>query len=319
MTRTILVTGGLGYLGGRICHYLNTELGLAVRLTTTRDQVDIPGWASELDIRQLDMRDVTENKLSSVVDGVDAIIHLAALNAQQCEDDPAGARAVNVDGTQALMTSAARYGVDKFIYMSTAHVYRSPLSGHIDELVVPSSSHPYATTRLAAEEIVLGAKEVKGIVFRLSNATGAPMDEQVNCWMLAGLSLCRYAVIQNNLILSGDGSGLRDFICMSDVLRAVAHTLNQNSRDLGDGLFNIGQGRSITILSLAERIITIAERETGQRPSITFSGDVSGETHEPLHYICDKFTKTGFSINGDLDSELYEIFKFCQRKFGGAK
>ncbi len=314
MTKTVLVTGGLGYLGGRICHYLSAESN--IRLTTSRAEANVPDWASAMDIRYLDLRHNNAEKTSAVMDGVDAVVHLAALNAQQCAKDPADAIEVNVGGTQALVSAAIESGIDRFIYISTAHVYGAPLSGRIDETVRPSPKHPYALTHQAAEEIVLGAKGLDGVVLRLSNAIGAPMDEGVNCWMLAGPDLCRQAVTRNTLTLSGDGTEFRDFICMSDVVRVIAHVLQRSSHELGDGLFNVGQGNSISIKSLAETIVAIAKPITGSRPEIMLSGSGSIETNELLFYVNEKIGATGFSVTGDLKSELMDVLIFCSERYG---
>ena len=99
--------------------------------------------------------------------------------------------------TKRLVEAASRAGVKKFIYLSTAHVYASPLVGTITEQTLPNNSHPYASSHLAGESAVLNADErgvIQGVVMRLSNAYGAPMHKGVNCWMLVVNDLCRQAV-----------------------------------------------------------------------------------------------------------------------------
>jgi len=313
MIKTVLVTGGLGYLGGRICHHLSVELGLEVRLTTSRAQTEIPGWAANLDVRHLDLRENTSEYLSSIMEGVDTVVHLAALNAPQCEADPADAIVVNVGGTQSLVSTAVNSSVNRFIYISTAHVYGAPLTGRIDETTASRPSHPYAWTHRAAEDIVLGTKGLDGVALRLSNVVGAPMDEGANCWMLVGPDLCRQVAFNNQLTLSDDGSALRDFVCMSDVVKVIAHVMQLPKKDLGDGLFNVGKGRSMTIFDLAERIASAGERLTGKKPLIRVMGNPSSKSQVPFTYAIEKIIGTGFSFTDNYESELMETLQFCSK------
>lgn len=316
MIRKVLVTGGLGYLGGRLCHHLSAQLGLDVRVTTSRIDAEAGDWTSALDIRHLDLRQTNAEELASLLEGVDAVVHLAALNAQQCKANPVDAITVNIGGTQALVSAAAESGVNRFVYISTARVYGTPLSGRIDESVTPHPRHPYASTHREAEDIVLGTRDLGGVVLRLSNAIGFPMDERANCWRLVGPNLCRQAVESNHLTLLGDGSAMLDFICMSDAVRAIAHILELPDHALGDGLFNVSTGRSIPVIALAERIASVSERVLGTKPEISISKGSSGETQALHSYISDKIAGTGFLLKGDLDSELTETLLQCRKYFG---
>ena len=99
----LLVTGGSGYLGGRIVEYL-TQKGYSVRVGG---------------------RDIfTDRKsLESSCYGIKTIIHLAAMNAQDCAKDPETALIVNGLNSLRLLSAAEYMGVTKFLYFSTAHIY----------------------------------------------------------------------------------------------------------------------------------------------------------------------------------------------------
>ena len=190
MTKTVLITGGLGYLGGRIALHLASH-GRRVRLTTRRAETATPSWAAGMEVVGADFS--TDNDFSALCRDVDAIVHLAAVGAAQCADDPDLAERVNVTGSKDLFDAAGSAGVRRFIYASTAHVYGAPLAGVLDEDTPPRPAHPYAETHLAAEEIVLAGSGPEGVVLRFSNAIGAAADGEADCWMLAANDLCRQA------------------------------------------------------------------------------------------------------------------------------
>ena len=76
------------------------------------------------------------------------------MNAQNCVTDPVAALEVNAVATARLLQAAIRQGAKRFIYLSTAHVYGSSLSGVITEETCPASLCPYAASHRAGEDVV---------------------------------------------------------------------------------------------------------------------------------------------------------------------
>ncbi|MBC8337543.1 MAG: SDR family oxidoreductase [Alphaproteobacteria bacterium] len=315
MTKTVLVTGGLGYLGGRIALHLS-EQGhdpeFELRLTTRRNSEAVPPWAAGMEVAGADF--AAEKDFSALCLGVDTVVHLAALNAAQCANDPELAVRVNVTGTENLFDAAARAGVGRFIYVSTAHVYGAPLEGVLDENTPPRPAHVYAETHLAAEDIVLGGNGPMGIVLRLSNAVGVPADKEADCWLLAANDLCRRAATGNDLVLRGDGLDVRDFVALKDVCRAIEHFQSLDGDAVADRVFNIGGG-SMTILDMAERIAGRTAAMFGSRPNIRRKEADSGEKALRLDYRIDRLLGTGFTPGGNLDDEIDATLKFCRQTF----
>ena len=106
------------------------------------------------------------------------------MNSKECASDPISALLVNGVDTARLVKAASRTNVKKFIYLSTAYVYSSPLDGVITEQTCLKNIHPYATSHLAGEQSVLLAnqnQQLERVVFRLSNAFGAPVHKETNC------------------------------------------------------------------------------------------------------------------------------------------
>ncbi len=311
MSKTVLVTGGLGYLGGRIALHLAGQ-GHKVRLTTRRAAEDVSAWAAGIEVVNADFS--TDTDFGALCRDVDAVVHLAALNAGQCADDPELAIRVNVTGTRDLVEAAG--DAKHFIYVSTAHVYGAPLAGVINEDTPPPPPQPYYETQLAAEENVLAEDGPEGIVLRLSNAIGAPADAGADCWMLAANDLCRQAVAGKGLVLHGTGLDVRDFVPVFDVCGAVDHFLGLDVGALGDRVFNVGGG-AMTMLALAERIAGRAEAVFGERPDIDRKEPDPGEEALRLDYRIDRLLGTGFTPAGNIDDEIDATLEFCRLAFSG--
>jgi len=261
MSAKVLITGGSGYLGGRLVQALAEEPRFHLRLGARQPLTLKPAWLGEAEIVPLDL--LSQEDLHSACRGVRYVIHLAALNEVESLANPEEALLINGLGSLKLLEAAKRAGVERFIYFSTAHVYGSPLAGLITEASLPRPNHPYAITHKVAEDFVLAAhdkKTIQGLVLRLSNGFGAPASAKVKRWTLIVNDLCRQAVTTGKLALKSSGLQWRDFITLSDVTRSVQHLLTLPASACQDGLFNLGGECSLRIIEVAQRIANRASR-----------------------------------------------------------
>ncbi len=317
MTDTVLITGGLGFVGGRLGRYIASHTDLNVRLTSRRAEAPRPVWLKNGSVVGLDLYNGAG--LEAACKGVRCIIHLAAMNEVESAVDPENAFIINSLGTLKLLGAAERAGVERFIYFSTAHVYGAPLAGRITELTLPRPSHPYAITHKAAEDFVLAShdsQKITGIVLRLSNGFGAPDDPSVNRWMLLVADLCRQAVTTGKLVLRSSGLQQRDFITLEDVSLATTRFLTLPANVCGDGLFNLGGECAMSIFAMAERISARCNATLGFTPAIIRPEPKADEHEIPLDYRIDKLKSKGFSLRGDINSELDATLRLCQQAFG---
>lgn len=318
MKDSVLITGGLGYVGGRIARTLAESNTLFLRLSTRQAGMQPPTWLRNGDIVPLDL--MSEEDLDKACHGMRCVIHLAAMNEIDSAKDPEQALVVNGLGTLKLLRAAERAGVERFIYFSTAHVYGAPLVGEISEQTIPRPVHPYAITHHIAEDFVLAANDqgiLTGIVLRLSNGFGAPINAEVNRWTLIANDLCRQAVTSRKLVLRSSGLQRRDFITLTDVGRAVTHFIGLLASDCRDGLFNLGGETSLRIIELTERIADRCEAVLGFKPPIERVEPKPGESSASLEYRIDKLKATGFNLTGDFNEEIDATLRLCQTAFGG--
>lgn len=315
MNNRVLLTGGLGYIGGRLALALN-EAGYVVHCGTRRSGLSAPVWFPDLRMVHLDWESI--ESLTQVCQGVDCVIHLASMNEVESARDPVGALEMNGLASLRLLEAAKAAGVQRFIYFSTAHVYGAPLQGDIDETTLTRPVHPYAITHKVAENFVLAAhdrKQIEGVVIRLSNGFGAPVTPDVDRWTLLVNDLCRQASTSGELRLNSAGAQLRDFVTLADVARAVNHLLQLDAGQLADGLFNLGGGKAMSILDMTERIAARWHLMTGREIAIVRpAGD--GVPTPALNYRCDKLAATGFTPTGQVDREIDDTLHLCLRAFG---
>jgi len=311
----VLITGGTGYLGGRIANHLkNTCPDTKVYLTALESQA-LPAWSENFEILKMDLLEAKSIAACFKVCDFDAVVHLAAVNEIDSMKNPELAIDVNAKGAFDLLRIASSRGVKRFIYFSTFHVYGDTAPGVINEDSPTRPCHPYAITHRAAEDYVryfARYRDMQTLVLRLSNGYGYPMDACVDRWTLVFNDLCRQAVTTGKIVLTSSGRQHRDFIALSDVARAVEHFLIAEDK-WGDGLYNLGGNCSMSILQVAERVAGVyAEELSRPRPVIQTAPppDACG-VFEPVRYDISKLLETGFTLNGDMDTEIRGTLELC--------
>jgi UDP-glucose 4-epimerase len=315
MRKRILITGGFGYLGGRIAVELAKNPNYIVRLGTRKHQKS-PTWLPDAEIAEMNFSDSLS--LKKALHDVNWVVHLAAMNAEACLAKPDDAISVNVDGTHALLQAAIDTGVKRFIYMSTAHVY-GHLVGHITEKTATVSTHPYATSHRAAEDVVRCAHEhekIEGIVVRLSNAYGMPVHKDTDCWMLLINDLCRQALTTRKIVLNSSGLQRRDFVPIAEVCRVVVHLFNMAKKEIEFGLFNLGGSWSPTVWEVAVLIQERCKKIFGFCPLLTRASVLKdGQTIPVLKYGVERLYKTGLQQITDKTKEIDRLLQFCDEQF----
>jgi UDP-glucose 4-epimerase len=310
----ILITGGLGYIGGRIADFLQRKHPeLTIILGTSRKISEIPLWAKPFQIVRLDVCDKTTID-EAIPSNLHAIIHLAALNEHESFSNIQFAWEVNALGTQSLLSIANQKQVQKFIYFSTFHVYED-CQKMITEKSPTKAHHPYATTHRAAEDMVRfyhHSQDMDTLTLRLSNGFGYPMDLGVSRWTLVFNDLCRQAVTSRKMILKSSGKQHRDFICLHDVASAVDHFLYKNVKSWGDGLFNLGGDCSLSIVDAANKICSTFKKKYGSSIPIEIQGKDEETTHNPVKFDIGKLKNTGFLLTGNMDHEIERTLSLCE-------
>ena len=301
----VLITGGSGYLGGRIAAHLE-RLGCQVRIGKSVES-DSNGFPIDL---------TDDHSINGACDGISSIIHLAAMNAQSCDNNPEKALLINGLGTLKLLKAAKKNRVSKFLYFSTAHIYGSPLIGEINEELLPRPLHSYSITHRVAEDYVIVEAYQQGLsatIFRLTNAVGSPITPQANCWMLVANNFCRQVVTSGSIKVYSNKFLQRDFIPISSICSVVSSFLDSNALD-GE-IVNLSSGAAITLQSLVIMIVDRSEVVLGFRPRINFLGNSIETDISELIISNSKLSNLGFKIDNNLSDELDQLLLNCNKWF----
>jgi len=305
----ILVTGSNGYIGARLSKYLLNQK-FEVRMSTRSPLTPSADFESAENVI-LDLENASEMQLEQACLGCDQVIHLANLNDQQCRENPERALRVNGLGTWKLLQACERTKISKFIYFSTAHVYGSPLSGNYFENSPTRPKTHYAITHRLAEAYVLSSNLQSPVVLRLSNAIGAPLFQENNCWMLLVNDLCRQVVTTNTMTLKSSGIAKRNFVALSDVESTINSLLHSKNPP---ATLNMMGRETFSILDMTKMI--------GERFNKLFDSnykliipDVPPEPTPP-NFSLQTLYLNDVSNQTSLVSAIDETLLFCQ-KFRG--
>jgi len=316
MKRRVLITGGIGYVGGRVAQHLAKREDLQV-LLGTRVQTPPPEWLPSAITVQTDW--FSDASLKQACAGVDSVLHLAAMNETDCAANPVDALLANGVATARLLQIAVDEGVGRFVYLSTAHVYGSALSGVVTEQTLPRPQHPYATSHRAGEDSVLAAHDygrIAGCIVRLSNGFGAPAHAGVNRWTLLVNDLCRQAVQQQCLELRSAGLQMRDFVTLHDTARALSHIIDLDPDQLGNGIFNVGGESSRRVIDFVHEIATRCSAVLGFTPDIVIPPNANEAYGNSYKYEIGKIKATGFTLEDRGQAEIDATLQLCHSAFG---
>ncbi len=254
----------------------------------------------------------SNSSLANACRAVDAIVHAAGMNSIDCLHDPVGAQRTNGSIVEKLLNAALKMGVQRFIYFSTAHVYKSPLEGFISEAHALVNPHPYATSHLAGEEHLLRALSsdmISGCIIRLSNAVGYPTSKKAKCWHLLVNDLASQVVKSGLMTVIGNPKSERDFIAISEVCRVVEFLLIRDAFNEQDFILNVGSGHSLSIENIAAVVAERYKRVFNSEATIIKLKE--GRQHQKLVYCINRLERLGIKIDPALDSEIDSLLRLC--------
>lgn len=268
----ILVTGASGLIGSHLCKKLLSEGYQVVGLVHKRANPVLDSLLdhNNLNISQGDIREECFIQNLFEMYQINTVFHTAAHLPYTFDNDLVG---VNIMGTLALLYSAYRYRVEKFIYASSMAVYSDPPCYlPINEGHPKQPSTIYGMTKRAGELSCLDfADSMAVLILRYAGIYGLGSEENraVNKFIRATLN-------EEPLIVNGDGSQSSDFVYVDDVVEGTYRAWVQNV----SGIYNLGSGQDATILDLAEMIKEIV----GSKSEIVCNGD---EIDRPFRFFLD--------------------------------
>ena len=229
----ILVTGG-GYLGSVIANYLlANEYKVTVLDNYMRPMSDFMLYLNRFSNYNFIKMDIRDKKLKDALKDVDIVVHTAALSGQPlCDSNPSEAWSVNVDGTENILYS--KQPDAKIIFHSSGSAY-GKVKDICTETTPTNPQSLYASTKLDAEELLLGNSPQSVIVYRFSTAYGLSGLMRTNLLLN---DLCYQAICGQTLTIF-QPDFRRSFIHTSDIAYAILAGI-ENFNAMSGEIFNIG-------------------------------------------------------------------------------
>ncbi|MDQ0903912.1 NAD(P)-dependent oxidoreductase [Paenibacillus sp. V4I7] len=301
MTYTVMISGANGYFGAIASRYFN-EIGWEVLKATRNTKDDI----------YFDLDHPNDFATLKISKNVDLFIHAAAAHEVTCLEQPYRSIFQNVAGTKAALDFCVANNIEKFVYLSTFHVFGNPY-GVIDESTIPLPANDYGLSHLQAEqyvELYTRQNKIVGRILRPSNFFGVPVDfESCNRWSLAPLDFCRQAIENGEIKLNSPGNQIRNFISINDICKIIETLFYSNK---GNIITHIPGPETLSIRELALKVKRVFEIQRNSEVKLvipegsleiskfTFNSNYILELYEPLErledYIID-FIGVGYVRN----------------------
>lgn len=273
-----VVTGGAGFIGSYIVKYLvdNGYQVIVVDNLFRGKLTNLSGYEDKIDFHNLDILNFEE--LRKLVKNSDGIFHQAALTSvPESFTQRDKYQNVNVNGTENIFKLGKEFGI-KIVYASSSSIYGNPKSIPIKENASRNPINPYGMTKLEDEILAEQYSKlgVKIIGLRYFNVYGIG---QTNDY--AGVITKFHEAIKsdNPPIVFGDGTQVRDFISVEDVVKANLLSM-QSSTNFA--FLNIGTGIATSINDLANLMIKLSGKSFVPIPANLPEGDVK-ESQADIH------------------------------------
>ena len=234
--KTVLVTGGSGYVGSRLLPKL-VDAGWKVKNFDLM-LYSLPNHADKgVEHIKGDIRDI--ESIKKALEGVEAVIHLACIsNDPSFELSPALGRSINLDSFGPLVHAAKVAGVKRFINASSSSVYGVRDEKEITEDVKCSPITDYSLFKLQTEEILNSYSGGGLIAINVRSATVCGYSPRQRLDVIVNI-LTNWAYHRNRIKVFG-GSQLRPNVHIEDICEFYVNLLDASESDVGGQTFNFG-------------------------------------------------------------------------------
>lgn len=295
----VLLTGGAGFIGSHTCVELVSK-GFDAVIVDNFSNSD-PGviercekiTGRKIKYHDADVADKTAMRRIFAEEKFDAVIHFAGYKAVgESVAKPLMYYRNNLDTTLTLLEVMKEYGVDIFVFSSSATVYGDKNPVPFTEDMPTSTTNPYGTTKLFIEKILTDAaaadKDLSVVLLRYFNPIGAhesgligenpkgipnnlmPYIAQVGSGIRDKLH------VFGNDFNTHDGTGVRDYIHVTDLAKGHVKALEYAADKTGCEIFNLGTGTGYSVLD----IVNAFEKATGINIPYVIDGRRAGDIDE---------------------------------------
>ncbi|MCF8299236.1 MAG: SDR family NAD(P)-dependent oxidoreductase [Saprospiraceae bacterium] len=263
--KKILVIGGAGFIGSfvvaellkedvkEVIIYDNFARGKMENISNSLQDSRCYVFPLGGDIRDTDI-------LNKAMEGVDYVIHLAAMWLLHCKDFPRTAFHVNIEGTFNVLEACVKNKIKKLVYSSSASVYGDAVEVPMTEDHPFNNKNFYGSTKIAGEAMCTAYSDrydLPVIGLRYMNVYGPGQDQHAVYSGVVPIMLNKIETGEQPTI-NGDGSQAYDFIYVEDVARANVESLASN---VSFGYYNVGTEVQTTIRELCNTILELKKSD----------------------------------------------------------
>ena len=321
--RTILVTGGAGYVGSHACKALAARGYSPVVFDNL-----VYGHESAVKWGPLEIGDISDrDRLDAVIAAHKpvAVMHFAAFTyVGESVADPGKYYRNNVAGTLTLLEVMRDSGIGKLVFSSTAATYGTPEGLPISEVAVKAPINPYGRSKWTAEQMIADFSAAHGLrsaALRYFNAAGAdPEGEIGECHDPEShlLPLAMQAVTGDGpaLTLFGDnyptpdGTCIRDYVHVTDLADAHVRALDQLERRNGADAFNLGTGKGASVREVLSAVESVAGKPVPHTIGPRREGDPSELVSNPAKAMREL---NWVPLNSDLETIVATAWAWHRR------
>ena len=281
----ILVTGGAGYIGSAATKIL-IEAGHTVTIIDNLSKGQKRLVHPHATFYEMDLTDDSLNKVFEK-GNFDAVMHFAAYKAAGESMENAGKYSKNIVATINVLDAMVKHNVQKIIFSSSAAVYGEPTTAVVTEEHPTNPMNYYGYGKLACEQIIEWYSQIHNIIgvsLRYFNVIGDVGLHYKNPYpqnILPIIEQVANGEREKVIVFGGDydtrdGTGVRDYIELSDLIHAHVLALSLDKSDT----INLGTGKGTTVLELIQRVekehgttipYTIGDRREGDPASVLAS------------------------------------------------
>ncbi len=252
MTKKVLITGGMGFIGSHLCDALleeGHEVIVLDDLSSSSTTNLSPEHLERITFIEASVFDIHEHR--DALEGVEHIFHLAALiSGYDSLKEPDAYIDLNIRALMRILELARDLGGVKLSFASSSTVYGNGEAHVRSETLVPEPMTMYALSKLAGEHMLEMYHKLYGfdyVALRLFNVYG-PRQNPSHPYANVTCKFSQAAALDNPIKLYGDGLQTRDFIYVGDVVSAFMATMHPTPRRL----YNVGTASDHSIKHLID-------------------------------------------------------------------
>ncbi len=314
MKKTILVTGGAGYIGSHTAWLLSQKnYNVVIVDALLHGQEFKHTWATFI---KADLASVADTLFKQYK--FDAVMHFAAhIEVAQSVISPREYYLNNVTGTQALLDSCLAYRMNNFIFSSSCAVYGNPQTDLLAETHPYAPLSPYGNTKHIVELMLKDFSQAYNFNYtslRYFNAAGALQSQNLHeqhvpethliPLVLNALKHDKEIYIYGNDYPTPDSTAIRDYVHVLDIadahIKALEHMIETKKSDV----FNLGTGTGSSV----REVITLAEKITGKYANIVEKERRPGDAAKLVADATKAHTLLKWN---PIHSDLENIIKSC--------